>query len=81
MTDSVFEFCAHCDIENEYEGYDPQTYGYIVRCKGCGAQICLCDACMHAHDNKGQYCDWHFVRENRKWEQGKCFRGTTFNLK
>lgn len=78
---AIVEFCVHCDTENEYEDYDPQVHGYVVRCGECGAQICLCDACMHAPDNKGQYCDWHIARENKHWEQGKCFRGTTFNKK
>ena len=77
----IVEFCAHCDNESVHKDYQPEKQGYIVRCTECGSQICLCDACQHAQDNQDRFCDWHLVRENKRWEQGRCFRGTTFNLK
>ena len=77
----IVEFCAHCNNETYYDDYDPEKKGYIVRCTECGAQICLCSACMCAPDNKDRYCDWYKVRETKNWYQGKCWRGTTFNRK
>lgn len=77
---SFCEVCPICENENVHDDYDV-TNGYIIRCAECGEQIFLCDVCMHAADNKDQYCDWHIARQNGKWEQGKCFRGTTFRRK
>lgn len=54
------EVCPHCGFENIYVGYDTATNGFIVRCKDCGKEIFLCDACQHTmfEDGEPYNCDW-----------------------
>jgi len=73
------ETCPHCDNINIYPDYDPIANNYIAVCQECGERIQLCDECMHAHDNKEGFCDWHISRRSKNYEVGKCFRGVTFN--
>ena len=37
-----FEWCPHCEYENEYN-VDENTWK--IKCKGCGKIIVLCDKC------------------------------------
>ena len=64
------ESCPFCEAESTYPNYDPEKKGYITRCKTCGCEIFLCDACQHAKDNPGGKCDWH-----SEGGQSVCFRG------
>ena len=72
------EVCPHCGNENVYENIDPVAVGYKMVCNGCGAEIMLCDECMHADDNPCGKCNWHEeIRGGKK--VGVCFRGVTTN--
>ena len=62
------ELCPNCETENFYPEWDAEKQGYIAICKGCGKEIFLCDECLNADDNPGQYCDWNSC---------KCHRGET----
>ena len=74
----AIECCPHCSTDNSYPGWDVKQSGYMAVCRGCGSVIMLCDECLHADDNEGQFCDWH--RENINGvEYGVCFRGITRN--
>lgn len=63
------ETCPHCGMQNFYPEWDAEKQGYIAKCQECGQEIFLCDECLHADDNPGQYCDWH--------SNCKCHRGKT----
>lgn len=72
------EVCPHCGNENVYENIDPVAVGYKMVCNSCGAEIMLCDECMHADDNPCGKCNWHEeIRDGKK--VGVCFRGVTRN--
>ena len=73
------EICPHCDSENSYLNYDAEKSGYVLICQTCGKEMMLCDECLHAPDNKDQFCDWH-GRQSNKYEIGICFRGVTVNI-
>lgn len=66
------EWCPYCEEENFYPCWDAEKKGYVAICKGCGKEIFLCDACMHADDNPGGKCDWHATAQG-----GECLRGKT----
>lgn len=74
------ECCPECEGENVFEDYDAKQDGYKVHCQHCGEEMMLCDECLHADDNLGQYCDWHGVKV-LTGEYGVCFRGVTFKKK
>lgn len=64
------EVCPECETENFYLMWDPEEKGYIAQCFKCGKKIFLCDACIHADDNKSHRCDWNETETGRG-----CFRG------
>lgn len=70
----VVETCPHCDSEVVYPMWDVNVSGYVAVCKHCGAEIMLCDECLHTEDNEEMKCDWCKTECG-----GKCFRGTTNN--
>lgn len=59
------EVCANCDCENVIK-WDVERNGYKVYCQHCGAEMMLCDACVHSEDNPERKCDWS--------EEGGCWR-------
>lgn len=61
----VVEVCPHCMSENVLL-WDSEKDGFEVACKHCGEKIMLCDACLHAEDNKEEKCDW--------CQENGCFR-------
>ena len=68
----VVEVCPHCASENLWRDLDVVKEGYKTTCNECGAEMMLCDECLHADDNPCQKCDWHKVDG-----RGVCFRGVT----
>lgn len=78
MKTECVEICPWCMTENLYDDYDCEVEGYVVHCHECGAEIMLCDECLHNDDNPKMCCDWqHKVMNGR--EYGLCFRGGTIN--
>lgn len=72
------EPCPYCGKENIYQNYDAAAHGYKAFCQECGAEIMLCDECLHADDNPGGRCDWHELYGKLGDEvRGICFRGIT----
>lgn len=65
MKSEIVEVCPHCEHENQFM-WDIEKNGYQARCEKCGADIMLCDECMHADDNPNHRCDWN--------EDTNCFR-------
>lgn len=59
------EVCPHCMGENILN-WDIEKDGFQVKCKHCGQEMMLCDACTHSDDNEKQICDWS--------EEKGCFR-------
>ena len=69
---TVIEVCPECDAENEIV-WDVETMGYEAYCPVCGAQMLLCDECIHAEDGLNENsssCDWHKDKGGRS----VCFR-------
>lgn len=66
------EVCPHCGGENVYKDLYPADVGYKAKCQHCGAEIFLCDECMHSNDNPYRLCDWEECGKC-----GKCFRSET----
>ncbi|MFR5840686.1 MAG: hypothetical protein ACLUFC_08980 [Anaerobutyricum hallii] len=59
---TVTETCPHCGNQNEL-WWDTSSNGYEIYCPRCGKKMLLCDACLHAEDNKGHKCDWSKGKE------------------
>lgn len=72
------EVCPHCLSECVYEDCDPEVTSYVKYCTHCGAEIMLCNECLHADDNQNRKCDWHGVEMDGRFI-GSCFRGVTRN--
>lgn len=53
----VVEICPHCMGENILL-WNIEKDGYEIICQHCGEKMMLCDACLHAEDNKEEKCDW-----------------------
>lgn len=72
----VVEICPHCLQENVYPMWDTEVNGFVAPCKGCGAEILLCDECQHTVCKDGEVhdCDWCETKSG-----GKCHRGETKN--
>ena len=64
------ETCPQCGNRHRYYLETIKENGYIGKCKSCGGQIFLCNACANADDNPDQKCDWSRNNGNT------CFRGT-----
>lgn len=60
------ECCPKCGGENIFPNWDVESQGYEAVCHECGAEMMLCDECLHADDNPAGRCDWS--------ECGGCFR-------
>lgn len=43
---TIYEQCAFCDEENEFEFNSVETINYVQTCK-CGEQLVLCSECNH----------------------------------
>lgn len=64
------ECCCFCDKENILTGWDIRKDGFKAYCMECGAEMLLCDACMH-----------RFVEFHEEWQPScsECpFRETGF---
>lgn len=68
------EVCPHCNAENVYPMWDTEVNGFVASCKGCRAEILLCDECMHTicEDGEVHDCDWRQTECG-----GQCHRGET----
>jgi len=66
----AIDICPYCDTEN----YFTTENGYIGRCRNCGREMMMCDACGHC-DEEGNWirdeCDWHFEGEYSVCHRGK----------
>ena len=63
----IVELCPHCGEENNYAS---KAIGdaMIVKCRGCGRWIVLCDRCEdHTHCNK---CGWCTVAKAWNVQEG-----------
>ena len=69
------DVCPHCDCDNIFENWDFEKNGFVGTCWNCGKEVMLCDACIHADDNRARKCDWseHYNKQTHKMET-MCFR-------
>ena len=80
ITEAV-ETCPNCEADNSYPNWNPEKQGYVAHCMECGAEIMLCDECLHADDNPEKKCDWRLEEDGAGREYGICFRGETHRTK
>jgi len=52
---------------------DLEKDGYQTKCAECGADLMLCDECLHLPDgSRVDVCDFHWIDRERRI--GTCFR-------
>ena len=72
MKTTAYEACPECGFENTLL-VDLEKDGYQTKCAECGADLMLCDECLHLSDGtRVNVCDFRWIDQARG--VGICFR-------